>query len=187
MVFLHIFATLIKTKNNMELYHITSKKQGETYVIKNWCTEIDKQGRLSYFVYGKGYRKTKCFELVDVELPLKKDGLYIGEIFAKYGADVASRICEESFGCCKMSADSWVYGFGLAYNVAKEHFAEKMGEIPTEITNNIRCFLNADQSKNLSLSTKSIPIPTIMDFLPFVKSFMRILVIFDRFVQAKNA
>lgn len=124
----------------MELYHITSKKQGETYVIKDWCAEIDKQGRLSYFTYGKGYRKTKSFELVDVELPLKKDGLYIGEIFAKYGADVASRICEDSFGCCKMSADSWVYGFGLAYNVAKEHFAEKMGEIPTEITNNIRCF-----------------------------------------------
>ena len=65
----------------MELYHITSKKQGETYVIKDWCTEIDKQGRLSYFTYGKGYRKTKSFELVDVELPLKKDGLYIGEIW----------------------------------------------------------------------------------------------------------
>ena len=64
----------------------------------------------------------------------------MGCILAKYGADVASRICEDSFGCCKMSADSWVYGFGLAYSVAKEHFAEKMGEIPTEITNNIRCF-----------------------------------------------
>jgi hypothetical protein len=127
----------------MEVYRI--KKWGdrpETYVKKSWCTTIDKQGRLSFFVYGKGYRKTKAFELINAPIDEnKKDGLYVGEIATKYGHDIATEVCENAFGCCKISAQHWVGMFKIAYQTAIENLTEtEISQVSRDVVNLFRPF-----------------------------------------------
>ncbi len=125
----------------MEVYKI--RKWGdrpETYAKKDWCTTIDNQGRLKFFVYGKGYRKTAAFELIDAPIDEnKKDGLYVGEIATKYGHDIATEVCENAFGCCKISAQHWVGMFKLAYDTAVANFTEsEIAQISRELVNMLR-------------------------------------------------
>ena len=125
----------------MELYRITTK-EGLIHVRKDWSTEIDKQGRLKYFVYGQGYKKTKRFELINVDLEPKKDTLYIGEVAWNYGNDVASYLCEHAFGCCTISARNWTPYFKHVYKVASDNFTpEGMNAISRDVVNNFRHFL----------------------------------------------
>ncbi len=124
----------------MELYRITTK-DGIIHVMKDWSTEIDKQRRLKYFVYGQGYKKTKRFELINVNLEPKKDALYIGEVALKYGDDVASYLCEQAFGCCTISAQNWTPFFKHVYKVASDYFTkEGLDSISRDVVNNIRHF-----------------------------------------------
>ena len=127
----------------MELYRIKpSGDRPEIFVKKDWRTTIDNQGRLKYFVYGKGYAKTKAFELIDVPIDEnKKDALYIGEIATKYGYDIATDVCETAFGCCKMNAEHWVGLFKLAYETAVSNFTKnEISQISREVVNLFRPF-----------------------------------------------
>lgn len=130
----------------MKLYHIKKHgKQTETYVTASWPNEIDKHGLLNWFESGKGWSKTKLFEVVDVDLQPKKDALYIGEVATKYSYEVAVDLCERSFGCCTMSAEKWVYTFKAAYEVAMQHFTESERElIAREVVNKFRSFFGFD-------------------------------------------
>lgn len=127
----------------MELYRIRQwGDRPQIFVKKDWCTTIDKQGRLKYFVYGVGYRKTKAFELINVPIDEnKKDALYIGEIATKYGYDIATDVCESAFGCCTLSAQHWVGLFASAYTTAVENFTEdEISQISREVVNLFRPF-----------------------------------------------
>ena len=125
----------------MEIYRITTK-DGIVHVRKDWSTEIDKQGRLNYFLYGQGYKKTERWELINVDLEPKKDALYIGEVALKYGDEVASYLCEQALGCCAMSAKNWTPFFKHVYRVAKINFTQEIIDtISRDVVNNFRHFL----------------------------------------------
>lgn len=125
----------------MEVYKI--RKWGdrpETNIKKDWCTTIDNQGRLKYFMRGKGYRRTTAYKLIDLPIDEhKKDGLYIGEIANKYGYNIAVEVCETAFGCCLISAEHWVGTFKLAYDTAVANFTEsEIAQISRELVNMLR-------------------------------------------------
>jgi hypothetical protein len=120
----------------MELYKINN---GETYIPKNeWSNKI-KNGKLTYFVSGEGHHSTKKFEVVDADLEPKRDALYIGKTAKEYGQAVAAHLCEEAFGCCQMSAESWVPMFQYAYETAVENNIDP-SQVALEVANNIRGF-----------------------------------------------
>jgi len=124
----------------MEIYRIKTKN-GIVYVRKDWSTEISKSGYLKYFVYGQGYKGTKRFELIDVDLQPKKDALYIGEVASTYGDDIASYLCEHAFGCCTISARNWTPFFRYVNKIAKENFnEEEFDKISRDVVNNFRGF-----------------------------------------------
>lgn len=122
----------------MELYKINN---GKTYILKNeWSNEI-KNGKLTYFVKGVGYRTTKNFEIIDVVIEPKKDALYIGKIAKEYGLAVAAYLCEEAFGCSQMSAENWVVTFQCAYETAVENNIDP-SQVAVEVANNFRGFFS---------------------------------------------
>jgi hypothetical protein len=124
----------------MQIYRIKTK-DGFIHVRKDWSTEINKSRQLSYFVYGQGYKKTKRFELIEVDLLPKKDALYIGEVASTYGDDIASYLCEQAFGCCTISAQNWTPYFKHIYKIAKENFTEdEFDNISRDVVNNFRGF-----------------------------------------------
>lgn len=124
----------------MEIYRIKAK-DGIVYVRKDWNTEINKNGQLKYFIYGQGYKKSKSFELIEVDLQPKKDALYIGEVASTYGNDIASYLCEHAFGCCQLSAQNWTPFFRYVYKIAKENFnEEEFDKISRDVVNNFRGF-----------------------------------------------
>lgn len=136
---------ILRASNNpdstMEIYSIKTK-DGIIHVIKDWSTEICKSGQLKYFKYGQGYKKTKRFELIDVDLQPKKDALYIGEVASTYGDDVASHLCEQAFGCCTISAQNWTPFFKHVYKIAKKNFTEnEFNNISRDVVNNFRHFI----------------------------------------------
>jgi hypothetical protein len=137
---IRILATSNNSDSTMEIYRIKTK-DGFIHVRKDWSTEIKKNGQLEYFVYGKGYKRTKRFELIDVDLQSKKDALYIGEIASNYGDDIASYLCEHAFGCCTISARNWTPFFRYVYKIAKENFNEDdFDNISRDVVNNFRGF-----------------------------------------------
>lgn len=124
----------------MEIYRIKTK-DGIVHVRKDWSTEINKSGQLKYFVYGQGYKRTKRFELIDVDLQPKQDALYIGDVAWNYGDDIASYLCEHAFGCCTFSAQNWTPYFRYVYKIAKENFNEdEFDNISRDVVNNFRSF-----------------------------------------------
>ena len=136
---------ILQASNNsdstMEIYRIKTK-DGIVHVRKDWSTEIKKNGQLEFFIYGQGYKRTKCFELIEVDLEPKKDALYIGEVASNYGDDIASYLCEQAFGCCTMSAQNWTPFFKHVYKIAKENFTEnEFNGISKEVVNNFRHFI----------------------------------------------
>ena len=120
----------------MELYKI---KNGKTYIPKNEWSNTIKNGKLKYFVKGEGYHTTKVFEVIDVDIEPKKDALYIGKIAKEYGQNIAACLCEEAFGCCQMSAESWVRMFEYAYETAVENNIDP-SQVAVEVANNFRGF-----------------------------------------------
>ena len=120
----------------MELYKI---RNGKTYIPKNEWSNTIKNGKLKYFVKGLGYRTTKVFEVIDVDVEPKKDALYIGKVAKEYGHAVATPLCEEAFGCCKDSAEKWVVTFQTAYETAVENGIDP-SQVAVEVANNIRGF-----------------------------------------------
>lgn len=125
----------------MEIYRIKTNN-GTVHVKKDWTTEIDKQGRLKYFLYGQGYKKTRRYELINVDLEPKKDALYIGEVAWNYGDGIASDLCEDAFGCCTISARNWTPYFKHVYKVASDNFTKEIVDsLPMEIVNNLRHFI----------------------------------------------
>ena len=124
----------------MEIYRIKTK-DGIVYVRKDWSTEVSESGYLTYFISGQGYKRTKRFELIEVDLEPKKDALYIGEVASNYGDDIASYLCEHAFGCCTISAQNWAPFFRYAYKIAKENFNEdELDNISRDVVNNFRGF-----------------------------------------------
>lgn len=124
----------------MELYRI--KKWGnrpETYVEKTWCNKVLQNGKLRYFVRGKGYRDTKAFELINVDLEAKKDALYLGKVAKEYGDNIAAVLCETAFGCCTSSAENWVSVFRTAYQTAIDNGINP-SDVATDVANNFRGF-----------------------------------------------
>lgn len=120
----------------MELYKI---KNGEAYIPKNEWSNTIKNGKLKYFVKGLGYRTTKQFEVINVDIEPKKDALYIGKVAKEYGHAVATPLCEEAFGCCQMSAENWVVTFQYAYETAIENNIDP-SQVAVEVVNNFRGF-----------------------------------------------
>ena len=138
---IRILATSNNSDSTMEIYRIKTK-DGIIHVRKDWSTEIKKNGQLEFFIYGQGYKKTKRFELIDVDLQPKKDALYIGEVAWNYGDDVASYLCEQAFGCCTYSAQNWTPYFKHVYKIAKENFTEnEFNNISRDVVNNFRHFI----------------------------------------------
>jgi hypothetical protein len=122
----------------MEIYRIKTK-DGFIHVRKDWSTTVSESGYLKYFIYGQGYKRTKRFELIDVDLQPKQDALYIGEVALTYGNDIASYLCEHAFGCCTISAQNWTPFFRYVYIIAKENFnEEEFDKISRDVVNNIR-------------------------------------------------
>lgn len=120
----------------MELYKI---ENGKTYIPKNeWSNEI-KNGKLKYFVKGEGYKTTKRFEVIDVDVEPKKDALYIGKVAKEYSHAVATPLCEEAFGCCRDSAEKWVVTFQYAYETAIKNNIDP-SQVAVEVANNFRGF-----------------------------------------------
>lgn len=130
----------------MEMYHIKKYgKRAETYVKVGFPNEVLKDGRLRWFERGKGYQETKMYEVMSVDIEVKKDALYIGEVASKYSESVAVELCEKAFGCCTCSAERWVYGFKKAYDVAVKYFTDReRGEISREVINEFRIFFGLD-------------------------------------------
>lgn len=120
----------------MELYKI---RNGETYIPKNEWSNTIKNGKLKYFVKGEGYKTTKKFEVIDVDVEPKKDALYIGKVAKEYGHAVATPLCEEAFGCCRDSAEKWVVTFQSAYETAVENNIDP-SQVAVEVANNFRGF-----------------------------------------------
>ena len=151
---------VIPCYNEEEVLHETTKRLKEKLetLIKNKV--ISKDSKVMYVNDGS---KDKTWELIK-EIS-EKEMLSPNPVPSAFNA--ASRAAQKFARCFSLRA--------VSLSAYSNSFFVKM-----------RCFLNADQSKNLSLSTMSIPIPIIIEILPFVKSFMRILVTFNRFVQVKN-
>lgn len=120
----------------MKLYKIN----GETYIPKNEGSNTG--GKLTYFVKGEGHHTTRNFEVIDVDIEPKKDALYIGKIAKEYGYAVATSLCEETFGCCRDSAENWVVTFQYAYETAIENNIDP-SQVAVEVTNNFRGFFGA--------------------------------------------
>ena len=136
-----ILATSNNSDSTMEIYRIKTK-DGFIHVRKDWSTTVSESGYLKYFIYGQGYKRTKRFELIDVDLQPKQDALYIGEVASTYGDDIASYLCEHAFGCCTYSAQNWTPYFKHVYKIAKENFTEdEFNGISKEVANNFRHFI----------------------------------------------
>ena len=135
---IRILATSNNSDSTMEIYRIKTK-DGFIHVRKNWSTTVSESGYLEYFIYGQGYKRTKRFELIDVDLQPKQDALYIGEVAWNYGNDIASYLCEHAFGCCTFSAQNWTPYFKHVYKVASNYFTkEVLDSISRDVVNNIR-------------------------------------------------
>lgn len=128
----------------MQLYRInpTNSKSNPIYVIADNCTNTIKNGTLTYFKQGEGYKTTKRFKLIDADIEPRKDALYIGKVAHEYGNGVAAQLCENAFGCCSMSADEWTTLFEYAYTQAVEH-AINPSDVALEVANNIRTFFGS--------------------------------------------
>lgn len=62
----------------------------DEYYVYNKCNLVN--DKYEYFVKGKGWKKTKKFEIVKVEMPESKDNLYdIRKIGMKYGKDICMK------------------------------------------------------------------------------------------------
>lgn len=134
----------------MQLYQINPKnsKTNTIYVIADDWTNTVKDGTLTFFKKGEGYEKTKCFKLIDADIEPKKDALYIGKVAHEYGKGVATQLCENAFGCCRISAESYVDLFEHAYTQAVEHGINP-SDVALEVANNIRLAMPFFGSINL--------------------------------------
>lgn len=68
------------------------KRDGDIYVLNHFPQKITNQGKsLTYWIYGKGYKKTASFEILPEELPDKwgQPWLDIMYIHEKYGINVS--------------------------------------------------------------------------------------------------
>lgn len=128
----------------MQLYEINPRdsKSNPIYIIANDWSSTVKGGTLTYFKQGEGYKKTKCFKLIDVDIEPRKDALYIGKVAHEYGKGVATQLCENAFGCCNMSAENWTSLFEYAYTQAVEHGINP-SDVALEVANNIRTFFGS--------------------------------------------
>lgn len=111
------------------------------YVLKNWANNVDSKGCLEYFIKGEGWHTTKKFTEISVDFGdiEKNDSFAIGRIRREYGYEVAVELCQEVFGCCGYSAESWVNFFEYVERIARENFTEdEMKQIPIEIRSNLR-------------------------------------------------
>ena len=128
----------------MQLYEInpTNPKSNPIYVIADDWTNTVKDGTLTFFKKGEGYKKTKHFKLIDADIEPRKDALYIGKVAHEYGNGVAAQLCEDAFDCCRMSADEWTTLFEYAYTQAVEHGINP-SDVALEVANNIRTFFGS--------------------------------------------
>ncbi|MFA5300810.1 MAG: hypothetical protein WC389_21680 [Lutibacter sp.] len=117
-------------------------KEGVLYLLNNWPNTI-KNGSLTYFVYGKGYLKTKSFELTEIELPERYDKmtwLQLCRIHEQYGIEVSLQYAE-----CKIAgiiARQTILGKFALYekirDIIPENFDEFFDIIPCDYM--LSCF-----------------------------------------------
>jgi hypothetical protein len=122
-------------------FHNKEREEINTFVLKDtYTTTIDSKGLLRFFARGMGYVKTKHFTEMDVDIDMDcKDALYIGKIANEYSDAVAEEVCMNAFGCCNMSATSWVRTFSRMYTIAKKNMTdEEIAKISREVCNAIR-------------------------------------------------
>lgn len=125
-----------------DLYKIQLKKSEKPfYVLEEHAWGPDKQGRIEYFVSGVGRKKTKKFERITVDFGEleKSDSFAVGRITREYGVQVGISVCEDLFGCCRLSAETWCGFFEYCERIARDNFTEdEIKEIPMVIRKNLR-------------------------------------------------
>lgn len=99
-------------------------------------TEI-KKDTLHYFIYGKGYQKTKRFEITDITLPDKWSKLSwydIAILYDKYGIEVANVYAENK--TAGIVSRQTAKGYGLLYQAIKDIIPENFN---TDFFNCLAC------------------------------------------------
>lgn len=83
-----------------------------------------KGDKLEYFIRGEGYKKTKVFEILDVELPETHEPNWfeICEIMDEYGIHVAKEYAERKVA--GIIAAQTVEGYYFIYQKIKDHLPE---------------------------------------------------------------
>jgi len=96
-------------------------KVKDLYLPNCYPSEVNKKGVLEYFIYGKGWQKTKSFKVIDgVSLPDRWSDLTwleIAELYDKYGLEVANQYAEKK--TAGIVSRQTAKGYGLIYSKIK--------------------------------------------------------------------